>query len=162
MPASRSTRTASPRRAASAVIALLVLLVVAGCGQQEPDKYNAKVEKSFVQGCTGQVQTDSGTADTTASVDTGSASGSAVKLGTQKSCQCVYDRLIKNVDIKDFKKANAKLQENPSQTLPAIIADQVKACQGTTSTSSTTTAPASSSSTTTAPASSSGDAGSSS
>ena len=152
-----------------ALFALLALLLVSGCGQKEPDKYGNDVKKAFLQGCTGQPQTDSGTPDTSATNDSGSASGSSVQLGTQKSCTCVYDGLVKNVPFKDFKKANTSLQENPDQPLPKVIADQVPPCQGATSSpttagSSTTTAPGASStttapgatSTTTAPADSAG------
>ena len=119
---------------------MLGLVLAAGCGQQEPDSYTAKVKRSFLEGCTGQAQTDSGV-DTSATSGTGSGTGNKVQLGDQKTCECVYARLVKNVDIKAFKKANSSLQEKPDQTLPKVIADQVTPCQQPTSATTGTSTP---------------------
>ncbi len=149
MPVRRRTLVATRRRPLVVALVALGLVLVAACGNQQPTKYGSDVEKAFVEGCTGASNTSSG------SRDSGTSTGSAVKLGSEKDCRCVYDGLVKNVPFATFTKANSSLQDNPNQTLPAPIAKQVTACQASaTSPSSgptTTTSPAGGSTTTTSP-----------
>ena len=75
---------------------LALAVVLAGCGDDKPDDYDAEVEDNFVRDC---VEQNSGE-------------------NAEAVCQCAYDKFREEIPFDRFSEVDEELQDDPETTLP--------------------------------------------
>jgi hypothetical protein len=94
------------RRIAFFACLLAFASVLAGCGDDEPDDYNADVEDEYLRLCEGQ----------SADPEAGAV------------CQCAYDKFVEEIPFDQFQTFFESLQDDPNTTLPDEIVNLHSDC----------------------------------
>jgi len=105
------------RRTRAVLVALAVLLVVAGCTnrQQIPDSYGGTTRDNFTEGCVTTLTSDDGEGE---AFDADEAN---------EICECSYNGIKDNIPFEDFKRINEDQSAEPGP-LDERITDIVDGC----------------------------------
>ena len=135
------------------VLALLLMIGLSGCSTSNtPTEYNTLTQQNFVELCTNNLYTSTGTitaidASSASTLDpslssTNSTIKSDVQATSQSNCLCMYSVFVDQMSIADFTSLNSDLKSDPEGTwnaVPSGIKDAVNNCAAGTPASTTTT-----------------------
>ena len=126
-------------RKGSAVLALMAIVVLGSCGDDDSDETDVAGDTTSVAD-QGDTDEGSGTDETsqpeapvgdsyTDAIRTNFLNACAAQPGaTQAKCECTFDEITQAVPVEEFAAYDRDLQQDPATPAPSWLADAITAC----------------------------------